>query len=140
MFSINRRTDYACRIILHLAMSSPDVRVTAQDIAEQRLVPRALVRRVVTQLANAQLVVTTRGNTGGLALARPASEISLLNVVQAMEGPLALNTCVVNPRECSLVKTCPAHEAWAQARAALQTELSRITFDKLSRRGKILGA
>jgi Rrf2 family protein len=140
MFSINRRTDYACRIILHLAMSSSDERVTAQVIAEQRRVPRALVRRVITQLANARLVTTTRGNAGGLALARPASEISLLDVVQAMEGPLAQNTCVVNPRECSLVKACPAHEAWAKARAALQAELGQITFDKLARRGKILAA
>ncbi len=133
MISISRQTDYACRVILHLAMLPSGERVTAQDIARKRLIPRALVRRVITQLANAGLLVTTRGLNGGLTLARPADQISLLDVVEAMEGPLALNVCVVNPQECPLMKVCTVHEAWVKARDILAAELNRATFDKLSK-------
>jgi Rrf2 family transcriptional regulator, iron-sulfur cluster assembly transcription factor len=140
MITISRETDYACRVILHLAMLPAGHRVTAQEIAKRRIVPRALIRRVVTRLGAAKLVTTTRGSGGGLALARPASEISLQHVVEAMEGQVALNTCVIYPRECPLVKKCPVHEAWARARAALVKELSAATFDKLAQRGDVLGA
>ena len=140
MITISHETDYACRVILHLAMLPPGERVTAQEIAKRRIVPRALIRRVVTRLGAAKLVTTTRGSGGGLALARPASEITLLNVVEAMEGPIALNRCVIYPRECPLVKVCPVHEAWTKARAALVNELSAAIFDQLAQRGQILGA
>jgi len=132
MLSISRQTDYACRVVLHLAMLPPGERVTAQDIAKRRLIPSAFVRRIITQLANARLVNTTRGASGGLALARPASQISLMEVVEAIEGPLALNGCVVNPRECPLMKTCSVHETWVHAHDVLGAELSQATFDKLA--------
>jgi Rrf2 family protein len=87
---------------------------------------------VVTRLAAANLVVTTRGSEGGLSLARPASEISLLQVVEAMEGPLALNQCVVEPGICPLVPACTVHVAWEHARDVIRTHLHGITFDQLA--------
>ncbi len=140
MLSISRQTDYACRVILHLAMLPSGKRATTRDIARRRLIPRALVRRVITQLANAQLVTTTRGSNGGLSLARPPKEISLLDVVQAMEGPLALNACAVNPEACPLMQVCSVHEAWVKTRATLEMELGQATFDKLAQRGTILAS
>ena len=138
MLSISKQTDYACRVILHLAMLPHGERVTAQDIAKRRLIPRAFVRRVITQLANAGLLTTTRGASGGLEPARPASEINLLQVVEAMEGSIVLNGCTENPQACPLMKVCSVHEAWVGARQALMAELSRSTFDKLAQRGVIL--
>jgi Rrf2 family protein len=138
VLSISRQTDYACRVILHLAMLPPGERVTAQDIAKRRLIPPGLVRRVITQLANAGLVTTARGSNGGLSLARPAIEISVLDVVQVMEGPLALNTCAVNPQACPLMQVCSVHQVWVEARAALMTQLGQSTFDKLAQRGAVL--
>ena len=61
MLTISRETDYAARIILHLALQSPTQRVTAQQIAHHRLIPPSLVRRLVTRLATAGLLATTRG-------------------------------------------------------------------------------
>jgi Rrf2 family protein len=125
---------------LHLALLATGSRVTAQEIAKKRIIPRVLVRRLTTQLAKAQLLTTTRGNGGGMALARPPREISLLDVVQAMEGPLALNPCTVNPQTCPLMKACPVHEEWVRVRAVMIEELSQATFDKLALRGKRRGA
>lgn len=131
MLTISRETDYAARVILHLALQSPDCRVTAQQIAGQRLIPRALVRRVVTRLAAAGLVNTVRGSDGGITLARPPGEINLLEVVEALEGPLALNTCTVEPETCPLMPACTVHDAWVSARQVLRDHLRHITFDKL---------
>jgi Rrf2 family iron-sulfur cluster assembly transcriptional regulator len=140
MLTISRETDYACRVILHLAMLPTGQHVTTQEIARRRIVPHALIRRVVTRLSAAKLVTTTRGSGGGLALARPASEISLQHVVEAMEGQVALNRCVIYPRECPLMKKCPVHEAWTRARSALVHELGAATFDKLAQRGQMVGS
>lgn len=138
MLTISRETDYAARVILHLALQGPDSRVTAQQIAGQRLIPRALVRRVVTRLGAAGLVSTTRGADGGIALARPPDQISLLEVVEAFEGPLALNLCTVEPNVCLLMPACTVHDAWVNARRILRDHLRQITFDKLAN-GKEVG-
>ncbi|MCX6028435.1 MAG: Rrf2 family transcriptional regulator [Chloroflexi bacterium] len=132
MLTINRQTDYASRIILHLALQGDGSRVTTAEIAERRLIPKAFVRRVVTRLAAAGLIATTRGAEGGIVLARPAGEISLLEVVEAMEGPLALNACTVNPHTCPLVVACPVNKAWCHARDLLVGELRGMTFDQLA--------
>ena len=83
-------------------------------------------------MAAAGLIVTTRGSEGGIALARPASEISLLEVVEAMEGPVALNQCVTEPGFCPLTPTCNVHPAWVHAHSVIRTHLQGITFDQLA--------
>jgi Rrf2 family protein len=135
MISISRQTDYACRVILHLSLLPPGTRVTAQDIAKQRLIPRAMVRRIVTRLGAARLLKTSRGSGGGLALARLPKQISLLNVVEAMEGQLLLNPCTLNPQACPLMAVCTVHDAWVKARDTLVSGLTRTTFDQLAQRG-----
>jgi Rrf2 family protein len=138
MLTISRQTDYACRVILHLATLPSGTRVTAQEIAAQRIIPRAFVRRVITRLGKAQLITTTRGREGGIALARPASEISLLDVTRAMEGEIALNTCVIEPTECPLMQVCSVHEVWVEAHAQLVAHLAQATFDQLAQRARVL--
>ncbi|MGQ9489806.1 MAG: RrF2 family transcriptional regulator [Anaerolineae bacterium] len=137
MITINRETDYAARVLLHLALQEPGTRVTAQQIAAQRVIPRALVRRVVSRLSAAGLVVTARGSEGGIVLARPTDQISLLDVVEAFEGPLALNACTVEPDICPLILVCTVHEAWVHARKLLRDTLAQITFDKLANRKEV---
>jgi Rrf2 family protein len=139
MLTISRQTDYACRVILHLAALSPGTRVTAREIAARRIIPRALVRRIITLLGKAKLIRTTRGMGGGITLARLAGEISLLDVTLAMEGAIALNACVTNPHKCPLMKVCTVHQVWVSAHARLIGQLSRATFDKLARGTKLKG-
>jgi Rrf2 family protein len=140
MIGISRQTDYACRILLHLALHEPGKRLTARAIAEERLIPQSMVRRIVSQLSVAGLVKTSRGNAGGMVLARPAAEISLLDVLQAMEGSVSLNACVEDPASCPLMPACSAHETWCKAHQGLIAELQQATFDKLAARGKVLAS
>ncbi len=132
MIGINRQTDYAARLILYLASKEPEERATAQSIAKYELIPPAFVRRIVTRLSNAGLLKTTKGRTGGIELARPASQISLLDVIEAIEGPLVLNECTENPEICPFSDFCPVHKAFEEARASLEAQLRSYTFDKLA--------
>lgn len=140
MLTISRETDYACRVMFHLAMLPAGGHVTAQQIARGRIIPRAIVRRVITRLSKAHLVITTRGKGGGLTLARPANEISLLDIVQAMEGPISLNACVAAAFQCPLMKTCSIHEAWGSVHDMVLQQLGGATLAKLAERGRELNS
>lgn len=132
--TITRKTDYASRIVLELAMAPLGEWLTTQEIANHRLVPHPLTRQIVSQLVKSGLVKSRLGSEGGVSLARPAAEISLLDVVEAVEGPIALNPCVLDPQECPLVEECPIHDAWVRAQADLVAHLRQETFDVLAQR------
>lgn len=132
MLGIRRETDYAVRTILHLATVGGRANVQVREVAAQRHLPLSFVRRIVARLSAAGLLETTRGMGGGIRLARAASEISMLDVVQAMEGRVTLNPCVAAPHTCPLAAGCPAQRAWADATAALETHLASVRFDRLA--------
>jgi len=136
VISISQQTDYAARIILYLAMSEPGARVTTQEIAREKLIPNALIRRIVTRLGSVGLLKTTKGRGGGIALGRPASEISMLDVVEAMEGPMVLNQCTEDPAFCPFTIHCAIHTAWQETRQMLEERLREYTFDKLAEQEK----
>ena len=138
MLTVRRQCDYAARILLHLAMQPPGTHLMAREIARLRLMPPALTRRVVAQLVAAGFLQSRRGKGGGFALARSPAEISLLEVVEAMDGPIALNRCTLDPQECPLMPQCSVHEAWVDARRLLRDYLNLLTFRELARRGQTL--
>ena len=128
MQGIGRHTDYASRVVFHLAVLGPGSRVQVKDIAERRLMPAPFVRRVVARLAAAGILRTTRGSGGGVQLARPASTISMLDVVRAMEGGIVLNRCVSEPPACPLSGACPVRLAWGDATRRVEEHLGGVTF------------
>jgi Rrf2 family protein len=132
MTGISRQTDYAARIVIHLACLDEGARVPIAEIAERRLLPAPFVRRVIGRLVKAGIIRTLRGANGGVALARPAAQISLLDVVDAMEGGVVLNRCVDTPSACPLARACPVNAAWSDATRALETSLAAIRFDQLA--------
>jgi len=141
MSAITRKADYGARVVLHLARLQPGAWTTAQVIAQEESIPGRLIRHVVSSLASAGLILTRRGRGGGLRLARDAAEVSLLEVVEAIDGPLRLNICVGDDAEgCVLEGKCSVHEAWVRAQEVLEEQLSQETFDKLARCSKALGA
>ena len=133
MIRIARHTDYGVRLVLHLACLPPDAQVSIGEVAEQRLLPIPFVRRMVGRLVKAGILSTSRGSGGGIKLARPASQISMGDVVRAMEGKLALNHCVSHPRTCPFSDGCPVQVAWTRISQALEQELDATRFDALAR-------
>ena len=132
MLQIARHTDYAARIVLHLACLGENGRASIAEIAEQRSLPAFFVRRLIGRLVKGGILCSSRGANGGVRLARPAADISLLDLVRIMEGPLALNTCVDDDRACLLKDGCPVHSVWRDATRALEAHLSAVRFDRLA--------
>lgn len=132
MLRIARQTDYAARLLLHLASLGEGSTASIAEISKHRLLPVSFVRRMVARLVIAGILKSTRGSKGGVQLGRPAAEISMADLVQAMEGPIALNDCVHERDACPFLASCPVQKAWVDVSSALTQHLSSIRFDKLS--------
>lgn len=91
---VTRTADYGVRAMMHLAALGGGTRASAAAVAAAADVPPSLMSKILQRLASTQLVVSHRGKEGGFELARPAAQISLLDVLVALEGPLCLNVCL----------------------------------------------
>jgi len=132
MIGISRQTDYAARIVLHLACLPAGTQVPIRQIAEQRQLPVPFVRRLVALLVGKGILQSSRGSAGGVQLGKPAQRITLLDLVRAMEGPIALNQCVDNDQACPFAGTCPVQMAWTGASRALEEHLATVDFAALA--------
>src|SRR5512139_2644052 len=113
---ITRATEYAVRCVLHLALEPPDRVVPRREIAGARGIPEHFLGKIAQGLARAGIIRIHQGARGGYELVVPAERLTLLAVVEAAEGDLILNTCVMQPRACSRTCVCAAHRVWTQAR------------------------
>ncbi len=127
---LSRHADYALRIVLDLALR-PSSRIG--DIAQRRAAPSAFLAKIARSLVRAGLLQSLRGRNGGVALARPASRITVLQVIEAVDGPLALNRCVHGGSGCPLSRSCPAHPLWMKLQRIVADELKAVTIDNLLR-------
>jgi Rrf2 family protein len=131
---ITRQADYALRAMLYLARLDPSQRAATSQIAEEQEIPPSFLAKIISQLSIAGLIHTSRGARGGVSLARKPEDISLLDVVEAIDGPITLNDCTQDPDICSFGDTCPLHEVWCETQAELVNRLQASTFDKLLER------
>jgi Rrf2 family protein len=132
MMRINRRTDYAIRVLLALAKKPPGTRLSTHAIQKMMLVPRAFLLRIIADLSKANLIETYPGPRGGLELSRDPSEINLRTVWEALEGPLVISECVASPEECPLSEGCPVNSLWARIQRLVLAELEDATLTKLA--------
>ena len=127
---ITRQADYAVRAVLYLAQLGPDRRAATSQIAEEQQIPPSFLAKIVSQLSVAGLLQTSRGARGGVSLARSPEEISLLEVVEAIDGPILLNECVSVNGACVFGDTCPMRPVWCDTQAELVGRLRAMTFDR----------
>ena len=134
MLRINRQTDYAVRVILALAKHGEGVRLSTSEIQQEMLIPPALMARIVAQLGKSGLLNTFPGREGGLMLPRPASRITLRDVVEAFEGPILLSACLQAKGEddCPFRSNCPVRSKWGRVQVAMLREMASITFAGLA--------
>ena len=135
---ITRQADYALRAMLYLARREPnEEKAATSQIAAEMEIPPSFLAKIISQLSIAGLIQTSRGASGGVSLARNPAEISLLEVVEAIDGPITLNDCTVDPSACSFGENCPIHEVWCEAKSELVRKLRASTFDKLLEREQL---
>jgi len=128
---LSRQADYAVRVVIDIASQPPGEKAIMRAIGERQEVPVPFLAKIVRRLSDARLLSTYRGSGGGIALARPAAEISLLQIIEAIEGPICLNRCTTQPSQCSRDAFCPVHPVWAQAQAYLVTLLGSTRVSDL---------
>jgi Rrf2 family protein len=119
LMQVSRRVDYALRAAINLARQEPGRAASVAEISAAEGVPRKFLEKILQDLIHAGLVVSRRGAHGGYALSRPAAEISFKDVMEAVEGPIALNVCVGERNLCSVSPTCGMHHVWAEGQRRL---------------------
>jgi len=132
MFSISRQTDYAARIVLHLACQEAGRRVAIVSMARERKLPVPFVRRIVSSLVEKGILSAVRGVGGGVSLARDAQDLTLWDVVEAVEGPQCPSPCHAEPRVCPLSSGCPIRGVWTSAANVLENHLRSIRMSDLA--------
>lgn len=127
---ISRRTDYAIRLIAALADSKGEP-LSVRTTAELQDVPYAFARSIQHDLVLAGLVTSRRGAHGGMVLARPADELTLLEVIESVQGPVGVSICSREEDWCPRDKTCPFHRVWEGADNILRDYLSSVSIKEL---------
>lgn len=123
--------EYAIRAMVHLAGLEPGTIAQISDISKKWTIPEKFLRKIVARLCRAGLIKSHRGVHGGISLSRPPEKITLLEVVEEIEGPLALNRCLVEPDFCSRVSVCAVHDVWSETQGKLKEYLGSRTFADL---------
>ena len=129
---ITRQTEYAVRVMLELARLPKGEMLSAREISEKQQIPEVFLKKTIQILARAGLVHTQRGPRGGVQLAKDPTEVTLADILVAVEGPLALNVCLVPGYECVNKPGCKVHRVLARAQKALVSELSCNSLAELA--------
>jgi Rrf2 family protein len=128
---ITRQADYAIRAVRYLAKQGPGQRVATSVVAREMQIPPSFLAKIISQLSIAGLVHTSRGARGGVSLARAPKDISLLDVVEAIDGPILLNECVGDTKACVFEDDCLVHPIWVEVQESLVKRLRETRFDVL---------
>lgn len=129
---LTRAADYAVRVMIHLAGLPAEGRTSRTELARVADVPEPFLAKILQSLVRSGLMTSQRGVSGGFTLGRAASEINMLHVIEAIEGPLFLNRCV-NPGEgCQRFEWCAAHHLWVEAQAAMVKVLEKRSILQLA--------
>lgn len=132
MMKINRRIDYAIRVMLALAKEQEGSRLPTKTIQRDMLVPRAFLLRIIADLSKANLIITYPGPKGGVQLARNAEDINVRQVWEAIEGPLLISDCLEQPKDCPLNAGCPVNARWAKLQGLFMDELESANMKSLA--------
>jgi Rrf2 family protein len=114
--------------MVYLAQIGPERRAATSQIAQEKNIPPSFLAKIVSQLSVAGLLQTSRGARGGVSLAKTPDMISLLDVVEAIDGPILLNECVSDAHSCNFGDSCPMRPVWCEAQKELVNRLRSTNF------------
>ncbi len=131
MMELTRKGEYAIRGIVYLAGKPIDKVCLLSDIAAAVNVPPTFLAKIFQQFSKIGLVKSFRGTGGGFMLGRPPESITLLEVVEAVEGPIIPNRCVVSPSDCERSGECTVHPVWRRVQDEVRGVLEGVTLKEL---------
>jgi FeS assembly SUF system regulator len=133
MLRISRLTDYGIVLLATFAERAPGETCNARELAETTRLPFPMVGKVLKSLAQAALLVSHRGAKGGYALARPPEAITVAEIIEALEGPIALVECSAGPGQCGQESSCHVRDPWQVIHSTIRSTLAHVTLDRLVR-------
>ena len=128
---LTKEADYAIRAMIHIACIPEETVALRRDIVRLHTIPSDFSSKILRRLVKANLLVATRGTHGGFALARPAGNITLLHVVEAIEGPLGMTDCTTEPCACEYAADCVAQPVWQAIQDTIAEMLGKATLEAL---------
>jgi FeS assembly SUF system regulator len=132
MFRLNRLTDYAVVMMSQMALAEGRTR-SAQQLSDDTALPLPTVAKITNALAKAGVIESQRGAAGGYSLARDAEDISIAEIIQALEGPIALTACVDGAEAtCEVERLCPMSGGWNKVNLAIRGALEGVTLADMS--------
>ena len=130
MFS--NAAQYALRAVAHLGVADSEGFVPVRVVAKELEIPPTFLAKVLKQLVDAGFLVAFRGPTGGVKLAKPTGEITVRQIVEAVDGPELFTQCILGLPGCGDRAPCPMHEGWSVVRSQLAAEFERQTIETIS--------
>ena len=127
----SKKCEYGMQAVLFLAAQEPGIIVSAETISQVLKIPKEFISKILQSLRESKIIYSAKGKSGGFCLAKPPSEIKLIDVVEAIDGLEMFNSCVLGFPECSPDTPCPVHDSWGALRTQAYEMLSNETLDKL---------
>jgi len=134
--------EYAIRTMIHLAENEGREIITIKEIAEEQKIPEKFLRKIIPKLCNAGLIKTIKGLGGGISFAKNPDNITPYDIIQAVEGPLALNKCLIDKTFCSNTRWCSVHTLWCDLLLIMREKLAsksikQLAIESIERRNKL---
>jgi Rrf2 family protein len=129
---LTRAADYGVRVMVHLANLEADERALLPALAEATGAPESFLSKVLQALARAKLIHSWRGPLGGFGISPDGRVASMRDVIEAIDGPIFLNVCLVSGKSCGRKAWCPAHPVWIEAQEAMLAVLSKALIADLA--------
>ena len=134
---LTRAADYAVRVMIHLAALPAHEREFLPALAYATDAPESFLSKVLQALSRARLITSQRGQSGGFAILPRGRKASMREVIEAIDGPLRLNVCLISARACGRSKWCPAHTVWVDAQRAMMDVLSGAVIADLALQAQV---
>ena len=131
MFRLSKSTDYGIRILAHLARDGRVTTHNAREVAQDLKLPVPMVSKVMKALARSGVLESHRGSKGGFNLARRPDSLTVAEMIDALEGPVALTQCQIGPALCVHEGSCNVQEPWGVINTAVKNTLATITLSDL---------
>ena len=132
MFRLSKAAEYAIRGVLYLSLQEKDKASGVDEIARIQDIPVAYLAKIFQTLAKKGFVRSFRGADGGFKLAKSPKDISLVDVIEVVEGPIFLNDCLIHSGYCSKDDLCPVHDLWKEAQKRFLDYLDNSSFEELA--------
>jgi Rrf2 family protein len=132
MLRLSKKSDYALMSVKHLAMRADGASASAREISEAYAIPLELLAKILQRLVRARLLVSVQGTRGGYRLGRPAAQISVADVIQAVDGPVTVTACSPDDHACGQYTTCSIRDPLWKIKNRILEMLTTVSVAELA--------